>query len=41
MIHKEITDKQWQSIKKYLPRPAKLGCQDVMIKQQLMEFCLF
>ena len=31
MIHKEITDKQWQSIKKYLPKPAKTGrprCND-------------
>ena len=31
MIHKEITDKQWKSIEKYLPKPARTGrprCDD-------------
>jgi len=31
MIHKEITDTQWKSIEKYLPKPAKTGrprCDD-------------
>ena len=31
MIHKEITDKQWKSIVKHLPKPAKTGrprCND-------------
>jgi len=31
MIHKEITDKQWKSIEKHLPKPARTGrprCDD-------------
>ena len=31
MIHKEITDKQWKTIEKYLPKPARTGrprCDD-------------
>lgn len=31
MIHKEITDKQWKTIQKYLPKPAQTGrprCDD-------------
>ena len=31
MIHKDMTDSQWDAIKKYLPKPAKTGrprCDD-------------
>ena len=41
MIHKEITDKQWNTIKHICQNQQKLTDQGVMIKQQSMEFYLF
>ena len=41
MIHQEITDKQWKSIEKHLPKPEELEDQDVMTESQSMELCLF